>query len=151
MSISNWRDLRSALKKELAHGKDREHTTYSSSSVSCATSGIVMVPLTSSSSFTEPAESQDMPSSFVKSALPSYSSCSFTSKSVITLPFRWLTSTSPSMLSTFETEAETSPLSADVPMRDFSRRCRAHSLTSLLTQCQLFGLWRTMLGGSQLK
>ena len=32
----------------------REHTTYSSSSVSWATSGIVMVPSTSSSSLVEP-------------------------------------------------------------------------------------------------
>ena len=36
----------------------REHTTYSSSSVSWATSGTVIVPLTSSASFVEPALSQ---------------------------------------------------------------------------------------------
>lgn len=105
-----------------------------------------MVPLTSTSSLAEPATYQPTPMCSRRTPLPSYSICNFTSNSVITLPFRWLTSTSPSMLNIFETVAETSPCSADVPMRDFSRYCRAHSLTSLLTQCQLFGLWRTMLG-----
>ena len=81
---------------------------------------------------------------------PSKSSCSFTSKRVMTFPFRWLTSTSPSMLATLVILAETSSFFADMAVRFLSRYCRAHSDTSLLTQCQLFGLWRTIVAVSEI-
>ena len=67
----------------------------------------------------------------------------------MTFPFRWLTSTSPSMLTNLDTLADTWPSSADISMRFFSRYSLAHSETSLLTQCQLLGLWRTILAGER--
>ncbi len=77
--------------------------------------------------------------------VPSYSICSLTSNSVMTFPFRWLTSQSPSRLMIFVILAETSPSLAEMPTRFFSRYSLAHSRTSLFTQCQLLGLCKTIL------
>lgn len=79
------------------------------------------------------------------SALPEYSSTSFTSKMVMTFPLRWLTSTSPSMDWMEEIFAVTSPSLASTLTTFSLNHSRAHSETSLLTQCQLLGLWRTIV------
>ena len=55
MVMSNYsKNIKVRRLKEIDDGTVRERTTYSSSSVSCATSGIVMVPSTSSPSSIEP-------------------------------------------------------------------------------------------------
>lgn len=76
---------------------------------------------------------------------PEYSRINLTSKMVITLPFRWLTSTSPSTLTTLLILAVTSPSFASSFVRCSSNHCLAQAEASLLTQCQLFGLWRTIV------
>lgn len=63
------RHFGSASKKIIAQGTGREHTTYSSSSVSWATSGTVIVPLTSSSSLAEPVTYQHTPQMLIESAI----------------------------------------------------------------------------------
>ena len=77
--------------------------------------------------------------------VPEYSSVNLTSKIVMILPFRCATSTSPSMLTTLEIFADTSPSLASILVRLSSNHCLAHTETSLLTQCQLLGLCRTMM------
>ena len=87
----------------------RERTTYSSSSVSWATSGMEMEPLTSSSSLVLPMEQSQLPSLIAflekknKSTNLNTLEDSLTSNKVMTLPLRWLTSTSPSMDNTLST------------------------------------------------
>jgi hypothetical protein len=76
-----------------------------------------------------------------------YSRVNLTSKMVMTLPFRCATSTSPFMLMTLETLALTSPSSASIFLRLSSNHWRVQDVASLLTQCQLLGLWRTILVG----
>ena len=66
---------------------------------------------------------------------------------VMTLPFRWLTSASPSMLMTLSILAVTPSCSAEMMGSSLSRYSRAHPDTSLFTQCQLLGLWRTISAG----
>ncbi len=78
---------------------------------------------------------------------PEYSRVNLTSKMVITLPFRWLTSTSPSTLTTLLILAVTSPSSASILVRFSSNHVLAQAETSLFTQCQLLGLWRTIVAG----
>ena len=63
----------------------------------------------------------------------------------MTLPLRCATSTSPSMLMTLLILAVTSPSFASILARLSSNHWRAHGEASLLTQCQLLGLWRTLL------
>lgn len=63
----------------------------------------------------------------------------------MTLPLRCATSTSPSMLMTLLILAVTSPSFASILTRLSSNHWRAHGEASLLTQCQLLGLWRTIL------
>lgn len=87
-----------------------------------------MVPVTSETSTVE----------------PEYSRTSFTSKMVMTLPFRWETSTSPSLLTTLLILALVSPSAASILVRLSSNHCFAQAETSLLTQCQLLGLCRTI-------
>ena len=128
-----------------------EHTTYSSSSVSCATSGIVMLPLTS---FVSPSSLASSSSSSFFSlftgTLPVNSNCSRTSKMVMTLPFRCDTSTSPSMLNILLTSADVpSSLDAFRPTSSLVKYSCVHALTSLFTQCQLFGLCRAMVGSKR--
>lgn len=77
--------------------------------------------------------------------LPVYSRTSFTSNMVMTLPFRWLTSTSPSMLWTRLTLASISPSWTSSLDRLSSNHCLAQGETSLLTQCQLLGLCSTIV------
>ena len=127
------------------------HTTYSSSSVSWATSGMVMVPDTSSTSGAEPVQLVS-PTKYAGARQPVgcwhepvYSKTSFTSKMVMTLPLRWLTSTSPSMLWTLLILALTSPFCASRVSRFWSNQSLAHWETSLFTQCQLLGLCRTIV------
>jgi len=64
---------------------------------------------------------------------------------VMTLPFLWLTSTSPSMLTTLLIFAVTPPSADSTLVKLSSRYCLAQAEASLLTQCQLLGLWRTIL------
>src|SRR6266699_6340317 len=59
----------------------------------------------------------------------------------MTFPFLWLTSTSPSMLTTLEMLAVTLPCFASNFVRLPSNHCFVQAEASLLTQCQLFGLW----------
>ncbi len=76
--------------------------------------------------------------------VPVYSRVNLTSKMVMTLPFRWLTSTSPSMLTILLILAVTSPSLASIWVRFSSNHVLAQGETSLFTQCQLLGLWRTI-------
>ncbi len=81
--------------------------------------------------------------------VPEYSRVNLTSKMVMTLPFRWLTSTSPSMLTILLILADTSPSLASILVKLSSNHCFAQAETSLLTQCQLLGLCRTMVAGER--
>ena len=77
--------------------------------------------------------------------VPVNSRVNLTSKMVMTLPLRCATSTSPSMPTTLVILAVTSPSFASTLVRWSSNHCRAHGEASLLTQCQLLGLCRTMV------
>lgn len=77
--------------------------------------------------------------------VPENSRRSLTSNKVMTFPFLWETSTSPSTLRTLSTLAETLPWLAERTVSLSLKYFWAHSRASLLTQCQLLGLWRTIV------
>jgi hypothetical protein len=100
----------------------KKRTTYSLVSVSWATSGTVTLPLTSSPSFVLPV--WIISTVYTWKGLPrppSYSRPSLTSNIVMTLPFLWLTSTSPSIDVSFEILAD-APSSSTVHCVTFSVR-----------------------------
>lgn len=77
--------------------------------------------------------------------VPENSRRSLTSNKVMTFPFLWETSTSPSTLRILSILAETSLWLAERTVSLSLKYFWAHSRASLLTQCQLLGLWRTIV------
>lgn len=77
--------------------------------------------------------------------IPENSRRSLTSNKVMTFPFLWETSTSPSTLRTLSILAKTSPWLTERTVSLSLKYFWAHSRASLLTQCQLLGLWRTIV------